>query len=157
MPILTDAEKTKLVRIMNDHIPHTASLGIELHNVVGEELTFKMPYRKELVGDAEAGTFHGGALTVLLDHTLGMSTVCSDSMPPSVTPTLDLRIDHLGIAPPHVDIYATAKVYKATRKLIFVEGVAYYDSRDNPIASATGSWVRVADVDLTWILGAAQQ
>jgi len=156
VPILTNAEKNHLVRLMSNHIPHTASLGIEVHSIIGEELTLRMPYQDALVGDAETGTFHGGAVTVLLDQTLGMATVCCDSAAPAVTPTLDLRIDHLGIAPSGLDLYATAKVYKTTRKLMFVEGVAYCESRDNPIAKATGSWVRVADVDLSWMLGNAE-
>jgi uncharacterized protein (TIGR00369 family) len=150
--VLSKEQKYRLVKIMNEHIPHTALLGIEVVSIDGEELTLKLPYQKVLVGDPEAGTLHGGALTVLLDQTLGMSTVCSDRVSPAVTPTLDLRIDHLGVAPPGMDIFACAKVYKTTRKILFVEGFAYCDSRDKPIAKAIGSWVRVADVDLTWLL-----
>ena len=89
---------------------------------------------------------------MLLDQTLGMSTVCSDHVKPSVAPTLDLRIDHLGVAPAGMDIFASAKVYKATQRIIFVAGFAYCESRDKPIARATGSWVRVADFDLSWVL-----
>jgi acyl-coenzyme A thioesterase PaaI-like protein len=50
-----------------------------------------------------------------------------------------------------MDIYATAKVYRSTRKILFVEGVAYSESREKPIARAIGSWVRVASVDLSWL------
>lgn len=148
-------QKYRLVKIMSEHIPHTALLGIQIVGIDGDELTLKLPYQKSLVGDPEAGTLHGGALTVLLDQTLGMSTICSARVEPSVTPTLDLRIDHLGVAPSGMDIFACAHVYKTTRKILFVEGFAYCESRDKPIAKATGSWVRVADVDLSWLLGAA--
>jgi uncharacterized protein (TIGR00369 family) len=154
--VLSNQQKYRLVKIMNEHIPHTALLGIQIVSIDGEELTLKLPYQKSLVGDPEAGTLHGGALTVLLDQTLGMSTVCCDRVEPSVTPTLDLRIDHLGVAPSGMDIFACARVYKTTRKILFVEGFAYCESRNKPIAKATGSWVRVADVDLSWLLGAAQ-
>jgi len=154
--VLSNEQKFQLVRKMSNHIPHTALLGIQVVSINGEELTLKLPYQEALVGDPEAGTLHGGALTVLLDQTLGMSTVCSDRVKPSVTPTLDLRIDHLGVAPPGMDIFACARVYKTTRKILFVEGFAYCESRDKPIARASGSWVRVADVDLAWFLGSAQ-
>ncbi len=156
MSVLSNKQKFHLVKIMSDHIPHTALLGIQVVSIEGEELTLKLPYQKALVGDPAAGTLHGGALTVLLDQTLGMSTVCSDHVKPSVTPTLDLRIDHLGVAPPGMDIFACAQVYKTTRKILFVEGFAYCESRDKPIARACGSWVRVADVDLAWLLDSAQ-
>ena len=125
-----------------------------MDSVVGEELTLKLPFQDALIGDAEAGTLHGGALTVLLDQTLGLATLCSNLGDPAVTPTLDLRIDHLRIAPPGMDVYATAKVYRSTRKILFVEGVAYCESREKPIARAVGSWVRVADVDLSWLRAA---
>jgi uncharacterized protein (TIGR00369 family) len=152
--VLNQNQKFRLVTLMSAHIPHAALLGIHVDSVVGEELTLKLPFQDALIGDADAGTLHGGALTVLLDQTLGLATLCSNSGEPAVTPTLDLRIDHLRIAPPGMDVYATAKVYRSTRKILFVEGFAFCESRDKPIARATGSWVRVADVDLSWLLAA---
>jgi len=154
--VLSNKQKFQLIKKMSDRVPHTALLGIQVVSIDGEELTLKLPYQKALVGDPTAGTLHGGALTVLLDQTLGMSTVCSDRIKPPVTPTLDLRIDHLGVAPPGMDIFACARVYKATRKILFVDGFAYCESRDKPIARASGSWVRVADVDLSWFLDSGQ-
>jgi len=154
--VLSNEQKVRLVKTLSDHTPHTALLGIQVVCVDGEELTLKLPYQKELVGDPEAGTLHGGALTVLLDQTLGLSTVCCDRFEPSVTPTLDLRIDHLGIAPPGLDIFASARVYRTTRKVLFVEGVAYCDSRDKPIARATCCWVRVAGINLAGFFGSLQ-
>jgi uncharacterized protein (TIGR00369 family) len=153
-PVLSHDQKLRLVTLMSAHIPHAALLGIQVESVVGEELTLKLPFQNTLIGDAEAGTLHGGALTVLLDQTLGLATLCSNLGGPAVTPTLDLRIDHLRIAPPGMDVYATAKVYRSTRKILFVEGVAYCESREKPIARATGCWVRVGDVDLSWLLAA---
>ena len=152
MPVLSSSQKYDLVKIMNEHIPHAALLGIQVESIEGEELTLKLPYQTMLVGDSDAGTLHGGALTVLLDQALGMATVCSDATEPSVTPTLDLRVDHLCVAPAGMDVFATARVYKATRKILFVEGFAYCESKEKPIARATGSWVRVADVDLSWLV-----
>jgi uncharacterized protein (TIGR00369 family) len=152
VPLLSNNQKSRILNTMGEFIAHTKLLGIVIEKVEGEELTLRLPYQKELVGDAKTGTLHGGVLTVLLDQCLGMSAICSDSVEPSVAPTLDLRIDHLGVAPPGKDIYATARVYKATRKILFMEGFAYCESRDKPIARATGSWVRVADVQLSWFL-----
>ena len=123
-----------------------------MESIDGEELTLRLPYRDELVGNPETGTIHGGALTVLLDQTLGISGICCDRVGASMTPTLDLRIDHLGMAPPGRDILASARVYKVTRKVLFIEGFAYCESRDKPIARATGSWVLMAGLDLSVLL-----
>jgi uncharacterized protein (TIGR00369 family) len=154
---LNNEQKYRLVKIMSDHIPHTSLLGIQVVGVVDNELTLKLPYQRSLVGDAEAGTLHGGALTVLLDQTLGLATVCSDLGEPAVTPTLDLRIDHLRVAPPGMDVFASARVYRSTRKIFFVEGFAWCESRDKPVARAVGSWVHVANVDLSWFFAAEQE
>lgn len=154
---LTHEEKTRFINMMGEFIPHTNSLGVVLHSIEGSELTLRLPYQEDLVGDPTTGILHSGALTVLLDQTLGLSAVCSDEFAPSVTPTLDLRIDHLGVAPPDKDIYATGKVYKATRKVLFVEGHAWCESRDKPLARATGTWVRVMEIDLEWVRSLGEQ
>ena len=148
MPTLSDEQKADLIVKMCRYIPHAHAQGICLERIEGDELTLRLPYREELIGNPETGAVHGGALTVLLDHTLGIAGVCSDAVGPVLTPTLDLRIDHLGVAPAGKDIFATARVYRATRRILFVEGFAYCDSRDRPIARATGSWVKMTDINL---------
>ena len=151
MEPLSLEEKTRFIKMMGEFIPHTNGLGIELHSIEGSELTLRLPYQEQLVGDPTTGILHSGALTVLLDQTLGLSAVCSDDIAPSVTPTLDLRIDHLGVAPPGRDIFATGKVFRATRRVLFVEGHAWCDGPDTPIARATGTWVRVMEINLDWV------
>ncbi|MDX1733621.1 MAG: PaaI family thioesterase [Halioglobus sp.] len=152
MANLSVEQKAKAVELMNSIIPHTVSLGLSLESIQGDSLTLKLPYNADLVGNPETGALHGGAVTVLLDQTMGVSAICSDDFEPSVTPTLDLRIDHLGVAPAGRDIYATARVYHATRRVLFVEGFAWCESPDKPIARGTGTWVRVAPINLTWLL-----
>lgn len=151
MNALDSKQKARIIQTMNEFIPHIKLLGVRLEKIEGDELTLRMPYQKELVGDPQAGTLHGGALTVLLDQTMGVSAICSDGMRPAITPTLDLRIDHLGVAPAGMDILATARVYRITRKILFVEGVAYCESPEKPIARGTGSWVRMGEVDISWL------
>ncbi len=152
MSTLSTDEKFRVIEKMNAFIPLAREFGVTVDSVEGEELTLRLPYSDLLVGDSAKGTLHSGALTVLLDQTLGLSAVCSDKTKPALAPTLDLRIDHLGIAPPGKDILATASVYRATSKVFFVEGVAYCESRDKPIARALGTWVRVGDVNMDWLL-----
>ena len=155
------AEKADMIHRILRSIVHTHLQGICLESIDGEELTLKMPYRKELVGNPETGAIHGGALTVLLDHTLGIAGMCCDQVEATITPTLDLRIDHLGVAPAGKDIFAVARIYKVTRRVLFAEGFAYCESRDKPIAKATGSWVLMPELRLSELLlsteAAAQQ
>jgi uncharacterized protein (TIGR00369 family) len=159
--LLNRDEKSRIIEKLGEFIPHANLLGIRLESIKGDALTLRLPYQASLVGNPETGALHGGAVTVLLDQTMGLSAVCSDSMQPSITPTLDLRIDHLHSAPPGHDLLATARVYHASRRIVFVEGIAWYESPQEPVARAMGSWVRIAEVDLTRMLdprqGEAQQ
>jgi uncharacterized protein (TIGR00369 family) len=152
MSALTVAEKSHIIEKMCRYITHGHLQGICLERIDGEELTLRLPYRDELVGNPDTGAIHGGALTVLLDQTLGIAAICCDRVGPVLTPTLDLRIDHLGAAPAGRDIFATARVYRVTRRVLFIAGFAYCESREKPIARATGSWVLMPELDLADLL-----
>lgn len=115
MPPLSQAEKTRLIEKMCDFIPHSMLQGIRLEQIDEEEVTMRLPYRPELVGNPESGAVHSGALTELLDHTLGTAGICCNAVGAMITPTLDLRIDHLRVAPAGRDILF---VLPADRKLI---------------------------------------
>lgn len=145
---LTQQDKTDLLARMCHYIPYARYLGIHLVAMAGDEVSLCLPYREELVGNPENGALHGGALTVLLDHTLGIAGIANDEVGPHITPTLDLRIDHLGVTPPGRDLFAAARAYRVTRRIAFVEGIAWVESREKPVARATGSWVIMREVDL---------
>jgi uncharacterized protein (TIGR00369 family) len=152
VPALSHSEKETLIKKMSRFIPHASLQGIHLEKIEGESVTLRLPYRDELVGNPETGAVHGGALTVLLDHTLGTAGICCAQVGAVMTPTLDLRIDHLGVAPAGRDILATAWVYRATSRVLFVEGFAYCENPEKPIAKATGSWVLMPELDLNALL-----
>ena len=76
MTALTHSDKVRRVEAMCAHITHGNLQGIRLESIDGDELTLRLPYRTELVGNPDTGVIHGGALTVLLDQTLGIATMC---------------------------------------------------------------------------------
>jgi uncharacterized protein (TIGR00369 family) len=153
---LTDSDKVRLVEEMCAHITHGQLQGIRLESIEGDELTLRLPYRAELIGNPDTGVVHGGALTVLLDQALGIAGLCCDQVGAKMTATLDLRIDHLGVAPPGRDILASARVYRSTRRILFVEGIAYCESRERPVARATGSWVLRGEFEPAGARGSGQ-
>jgi len=148
VPILDQGEKAEYISRICEYIPHARLQGLRLERIHGEEVTLRLPYRDELVGNPETGAIHSGALTVLLDHTMGIAGICCNQVGAVMTPTLDLRIDHLGVAPAGKDILASSRVYRVTRRILFVEGTAFCESPDIPIARATGSWVLMPELDL---------
>jgi len=153
--MLSDAEKIHLFERMCKSIPFAVSNNIKVEQVCGDEVTIRLPYRPELVGNPEAGEVHSSAMTALMDHILGVACLCCDKADNTVSVTLDLRIDHLGTVPAGNDILATARVFKVTRRVLFVEGFAYWDSRDNPVVKASGAWMLVPGLSLEDLISAA--
>jgi uncharacterized protein (TIGR00369 family) len=132
---------------VQDHmlsIPHARAIGMTLvkHDASGSVV--RVPYAEHLVGDPDTGVVHGGVLTALLDNACGIAVRPPESEPaegPISIATLDLRIDYMGSAEPHKDIYAEAVCYKRTRHIAFVRASAYQDSPDEPIATCVAAFM----------------
>jgi acyl-coenzyme A thioesterase PaaI-like protein len=78
----------------------------------------------------------------LLDTACGCSAMTIQNKP-SVTPTMDLRLDYMRPAQPHKPIYVEAKVYRQSSNVIFCRGVAWQDDRENPIAHCVANFMKV--------------
>jgi uncharacterized protein (TIGR00369 family) len=115
-------------------------IGAEVLEMVAGKSRMRLPWRQDLVGDPDSGIVHGGAITGLLDHACGMS-VGSALREHRPFATLDLRIDYLKAARPREDIFVEAECFKITHEIAFARGIAYQDSRDAPIAIATGNFM----------------
>lgn len=124
------------------NIPHARAIGMALvrHDAAG--CVVRVPYAEHLVGDPDTGVVHGGVLTALLDNACGMAVRPADhDAEPISMATLDLRIDYMGPAEPHRDIYAEATCFKRTRHIAFVRATAYQGSIDDPIATCVASFM----------------
>ncbi len=138
MPLPED-RKARIARQFIAMIPHVRELGMELEEIGGGVAVISMPYDKRFVGDARTGVIHGGAVSALMDTCSG-AAVISHEAAPSVTATLDLRIDYMRPATPGQRIIARATCYHVTRTVAFVRAEAFDDDRDRPVASAAGAF-----------------
>jgi uncharacterized protein (TIGR00369 family) len=121
---------------------HCQVLGLSVHEAGPEGLTLRLPYSTQIIGNPESGVIHGGAITTLMDTTCGISTVCV--LPEfEICPTLDLRIDYMRPAQPHMDVYGFAECYRVTENVIFTRGYAYQDDPAEPIAHVVGAFMRM--------------
>lgn len=134
-----DETKAKIARQFIEAIPHSRELGMQLEEIGGGVAVISMPYDERFVGDPHSGVIHGGAVSALMDTSCGAAVISAERTP-SVTATLDLRIDYMRPATPGQRITARATCYHVTRTVAFVRAVAYDDDAERPVAAATGAF-----------------
>ncbi len=134
-----DDRKATVARQFIEAIPHSRALGMRLESIGDGEAEISMAYDERFIGDPESGVIHGGAVSTLMD-TCGGAAVMSHPSSPSVTATLDLRIDYMRPATPGQAIRAKATVFHITRSVAFVRAVAVDEQGDPPVATAAGAF-----------------
>ena len=136
---MAKSSKTEIAQQFIELIPYSQALGMRVEEIGPGVAEMSMPYGEELVGDAQTGVIHGGAVSALMD-TCGGASVVSHPDAPAYTATIDLRIDYMRAATPGQRIYARAECHRLTRSVAFVRAVAHDDDADNPVATATGAF-----------------
>ena len=134
-------DNVELARLVVRHgIPHLKALGVDAPVIEKGRVVMRLPWREDLVGNAETGVLHGGAITSLLDTACGMAvmTMLQDRI---AIATIDLRIDYLKPATPRVDLLTEAVCYRLTRHVAFVRATAYHDDLDNAVAYGVGTFM----------------
>ncbi|MCP3102518.1 PaaI family thioesterase [Myxococcus sp. K15C18031901] len=127
-----------------DVVPHNHALGLTLVDVGAAEATVVLPYADFLVGNPETGVIAGGPVTTLIDAACGTSIFLKlGRFLPIVT--LDLRIDYLRPARPGIALTAVAECYRTTRQVAFVRALVHQGDKDNPVASAQGTFMRTEE------------
>jgi uncharacterized protein (TIGR00369 family) len=143
--------QAELLTLMNSQgsTAYMKALGAEITGFEPGRTTMRLPYSHKLIGNPDTGVVHGGVITGLLDHACGMAVgsalgvIVTDPAQRASTSyaTLDLRIDYMKAAAPAADIFVVGECVKITRQIVFARGRAYQESQDDPIASATGTFI----------------
>ena len=129
----------KTAREIAKAIPHSAALGMTVHEVSGGEALMSVPYDEALIGDPETRVLHGGVITALLDGCCG-TAVMTHPKSPGGTATIDLRIDYMRPATPDQPIFARAICHRVTRTVAFVRATAWNTDEADPVATAAGAF-----------------
>ena len=132
-------DKTKIAKQFIEAIPHSRALGMTLTNIADGTATITMPYAVHLIGDPRTKVIAGGAVSALMDTCCG-AAVMAHPANPGGTATIDLRIDYMRPATPGLDVTTEATCYHVTRSVAFVRAVTWDETRDNPVATATGAF-----------------
>ena len=134
------AGDAKRIAAVLESLPHNAKLGIRMVEIAPRRCTTYIEFRPELVGDPSSGVLHGGVVTTLIDATAGAAVYTSISQDTSLA-TLDMRIDYLRPTVPNKRLYASAELYRLTRRIAFVRAYAYQDYPENQVAYCIASFM----------------
>jgi uncharacterized protein (TIGR00369 family) len=129
----------RITRAFDALVPMNRAMGMQLGDLTEGRAAIHMPWDPRFLGDAADGLVHGGVLSVLLDATCGLAAFMG-MRTPGLIATLDLRVDHLRSAAAGQALVATAEVVRATRRVLFVRGVAHHGDEDQPVAVATATF-----------------
>ena len=132
-------DKVKAARSFIQVVPYAQALGLQLDRVGEGEAVMSLVWSEHLVGDPEHGVIHGGAVSAAMDTCCGAAVVSHPSLP-SLTATLDLRIDYMRAATKGQTIVTTATCYHIGRSVAFVRAVATDDDVDRPVAVANAAF-----------------
>lgn len=121
---------------------HFHQLGMVLDGVTLNQCRIRLPWAEHLVGNPDTGVVHGGVLTTMLDTCCGFAAVIASGLV-ELCPTMDLRIDYMGLALPHQTLYAEGEAYRVTEHVIFTRGKVYQDDPNRPVAHCVGNFSRL--------------
>ena len=144
---MADASKLsreEIIERLNDlyvaGVPHNQALGLEVKEFERGQITMHLPYDERLVGNPDTGILHGGCITSLVDGTCGGAVIVALKEPRRIA-TIDLRMDYVRPGKRGSDIFCSAKCYKVTRHVAFVRATAHDGDIDDPVATASGTFV----------------
>ena len=139
-----------------DHVPYHRFLAVKV-NRLGDELTTRLPFRQEIVGNPFLPAIHGGVMGAFLEVTaqvqLGWQQACAAEREgeealnamiggalPRIPKTIDITIDYLRSARPK-ETFARASVQKAGRQVVHLHVTAWQDERARPVAMLRGNFL----------------
>lgn len=112
---------------------HFGSLGLKCTFIEDGRAGLDLPYDERFVTNPASGILAGGVITALVDTCCAIASA-TRAKNFSFSPTLDLRIDHMGVAEAGKVVHAEAEVYRTTRNVIFTRGQVFQGDRNRPIA-----------------------
>ena len=115
-------------------IPYFNFLGVEMLRQEGRRIAV-MKFAPHLIGNPTIPAIHGGTLGALLESVALLECIAtteSSALPKTIT----LTVDYLRSGKAQ-DVFASAKVVKAGRRITTLHCTAWQDDENTPIAMAT--------------------
>ncbi len=111
--------------------PFARFLGVELD--LAQDVTTRLPFRPELIGNPMIPALHGGAIGAFLEIT-AMAQLAHAEKFVKIPKPINVTVQYLRSGKP-VDTFASAVVNRVGRTVANVEATAWQDTPDHPIAT----------------------
>lgn len=143
VPDELDAGVQKLYERFIGTVRHSVELGMQLEHASRAGVTVRLVHSEKIIGNPWTGVVHGGPILALLDQAGGLAVASRLHPNYDITPTLDLRIDHLQRPEPAQDFLGFAECYRLSANVAFVRGYAYQSDKNNPVATFVATYMRM--------------
>lgn len=132
----------ELVNRFMSQAGHGGFLNMEYEQHGEDWVELAIDWRDDLVGDPGTGVIASAVVISLLDNATSMAIWQKrGTFIPQVT--MDLRLDYLRPSPAGKRVYGRGICYHLSRKIGFVRGIAHNGDMDDPLAYASGTFIRL--------------
>lgn len=125
---------------------HSAKLGLQYRDHGPDWVELALPWRDDLVGEAEREILASGPIVSLLDMASGLAIWTAHGTFVAVA-TLDLRVDYQRAAKQRSDVIARVECYKLTNSAAFVRGTAHDGDPTDLVATMSGVFMSIGGKD----------
>jgi acyl-coenzyme A thioesterase PaaI-like protein len=123
---------------------HPGHVGIDYVDHGPDWVDLALDWQEHLVGDPETGVLASSAIISLMDNATSLAIWSKlGEFRPQVT--MDLRLDYLRPSPKGARVIGRGICYHLTHSMAFVRGIAHNGNIDEPLAYATGTFIRIGD------------
>lgn len=122
---------------------HNGWLGLQYRDHGADWVELELPWRADLVGEAEHEIFASGPIVSLMDMASGLAIWTRTGQFTPIA-TLDLRVDYTRAAAPRSNVVGRATCYRTTRSAAFVHGIAHDGDPEDPVARMQGVFMTIA-------------
>lgn len=118
--------------------PYVKKMGVEFDHH-GDELTGRLPYQDDLIGNPLIPALHGGALGAFMEMTASAALLAASDLAALPKP-IDVAVDYLRPGRPQ-DVFARATIARQGSRVANVRVEAWQGRRGSPVATLHGHFL----------------
>ena len=124
---------------------HPGWLGMQYADHGEDWVELELPWRDDLIGEADRPIIASGPIVSLMDMASGLA-IWTTAQAFHAVATLDLRVDYMRPARERTAVFGRSQCYRLTRSAAFVRGVAHDGDPDDPVAHIAGCFMTLPGI-----------